>query len=318
VALPDPALAVPPPAPAARPTRRRLGPEARSALLGAAMISPAVLFILLLVGVPFVMAFVYALSDVHVASTHIHFVGLANFRSVLESPAFRRALWNSAVFTVASQVLVLVGATILSLALRDAFRGRAVIRFLVLLPWVAPISLGAIGWKWLLDSIYSVVNWFLIHLHLVSPFDPPMWLGDPHLAMASVVLVHVWRLLPFSTVILLAGLTSIPKEIPEAAQVDGAGFFRTLFGITIPMMRPIINVALLFGIIFTFTDMTAVYILTRGGPYDTTQVLPALAFFTGILGSDLAEGAAISIFLVPILVVVAIVMLRTAARAEVT
>jgi multiple sugar transport system permease protein len=129
--------------------------------------------------------------------------------------------------------------------------------------------------------------------------------------------VHAWRMIPFSTVILLAGLTSIPKDIPEAAAVDGAGFWRTHFAITLPMMRPIIHVAVLFGVIFTFTDMTVVYILTRGGPYDTTQVLPSLAFFTGILGSDLAEGAAISVFLVPILVTIAVLMLRVAHRAEV-
>ena len=116
----------------------------------------------------------------------------------------------------------------------------------------------------------------------------------------------------------MAGLTAIPKDIPEAAAVDGAGFFRTLFQITIPMMLPIINVAVLFGAIFTFTDMTVIYILTRGGPYDMTQVIPSEAFFTGVLGSDLAEGATISIFLVPLLVVAAYFMLRTAHRAEVT
>jgi multiple sugar transport system permease protein len=118
-------------------------------------------------------------------------------------------------------------------------------------------------------------------------------------------------------VILLAGLTAIPKDIPEAAAVDGAGFWRTLFQITLPMMMPIVNVAVLFGVIFTFTDMTVVYILTRGGPYDSTQVMPSLAFFTGILGSDLAEGAAISMFFVPLLVVVSYLMLRMAHRAEV-
>jgi multiple sugar transport system permease protein len=220
------------------------------------------------------------------------------------------------VFTISSQVLVIAGATVLALALQEAFRARRVIRFLILLPWVAPISLGSIGWKWLLDSIYSVFNWFLVRLHLVR--HPPMWLGEPGLAIASVVLVHVWRMLPFATVILLAGLTSIPKDIPEAAQVDGAGFWRTHFQITLPMMRPIVAVAALFGVIFTFTDMTVVYILTRGGPYDTTQVLPSLAFFTGILGGNLSGGAAISMFLFPLLVVVAWLLLRVARRSEVT
>ncbi len=288
--------------------------------LGAAMFLPAILYVAVIIGVPFFLAVVYAFGDVRVGTIGYHFVGLENFRSVLQSPAFRRSLLNSVIFTISSQVLVIVGAFTLALALQEKFRGRGVVRFLILLPWVAPVSLGAIGWKWILDSLYSVVNWVLVRiswLHL-DRFNPPQWLGQPLLAMSSVILVHTWHLLPFSTVILLAGLTAIPRDIPEAAAMDGAGFWRTLFQITLPMMRPILNVAFLFGIIFTFTDMTVVYILTRGGPYDSTQVLPSLAFFTGILGGDLAEGAAISLFLVPLLVIVAFLMLRVAHRAEVT
>jgi multiple sugar transport system permease protein len=298
------------------PAVRAKGPD-RGHLLGAVMFAPAALYMILLIGVPFALAFMYAFSDATVGSEGMNFVGTDNFASVLESPSFHKALGNSFIFTIGSQALVLVGATILALALNKPFRGRKLVRLLILLPWVAPISLGAIGWKWLLDSLYSVVNWVLIHLGLVEQFDPPMWLGDPKLAMISVILVHSWRLLPFSTVILLAGLTSIPKDIPEAAEVDGAGFWRTLFEITLPMMRPILNVALLFGIIFTFTDMTVVYVLTQGGPYDSTQVLPSLAFFTGILAGDLAAGAAVSVFMVPLLAIVAYAMLRVAARAEV-
>jgi multiple sugar transport system permease protein len=288
----------------------------RTGWLGAAMLLPAVLFIAALVGVPFLLAIVYSVTDVKVASDEMRFVGLRNFADVLSSPSFQRALRNSFLFTILSQVLVLAGATTLALALREAFRTRGFLRFLILLPWVAPISLGSIGWKWLLDSIYSVFNWFLMRFHLVD--SPPMWLGEPALAIASVVLVHTWRMLPFATVILLAGLTSIPRDIPEAAAVDGAGFWRTHFQITLPMIRPIVTVAVLFGVIFTFTDMTVVYILTRGGPYDTTQVLPSLAFLTGILGGDLAAGAAISLFLFPLLLVVAYVMLRVARRTVVT
>ena len=312
---PEPGAALAPVAPEM--ARQPLQWRPRFNWLGAAMFGPALLYIVAVIGVPLVLAFLYAFGNVRVGSVGYQFVGLANFRSILQSPAFRRSLANSFIFTISSQVLVIVGSTILSLALKDKFHGRGLVRFLILLPWVAPISLGAIGWKWILDSLYSVINWVLIYLHLVNRFTPPMWLGEPSLAMISVILIQTWRLLPFSTVILLAGLTAIPKEIPEAAQVDGAGFWRTLFQITIPMMLPIINVAVLFGIIFTFTDMTVVYILTQGGPYDTTQVLPSLAFFTGVLGGDLAGGAAISLFLFPVLVVVAILMLRMAHRAEV-
>ena len=296
----------------------RSTPESRARRLGAAMFQPAFIYVLAIIGLPFVMACLYSVGDVKVGSVGYHFVGLFNFKSVLQSPAFQRSLLNSAIFTIGTQVLVLVGSTILALALKDKFRGRGLVQFLILLPWVAPISLGAIGWKWILDSLYSVINWTLVAVHLFKPFSAPMWLGEPGLAMLSVIVVESWRLLPFSTVILLAGLTAIPKDIPEAAAVDGAGFFRTMFQVTIPMILPIVNVAVLFGVVFTFTDMTVVYVLTRGGPYDSTQVVPSLAFFTGILGGDLAEGAAISLFLVPLLVAVAYLMLRIAHRAEVT
>jgi multiple sugar transport system permease protein len=289
----------------------------RRSLLGVVMFAPAALYIIALVGVPFILAFVYAFGDVRIGSEGYRFVGLENFASIIESPSFKKAIVNSFIFTVSSQVAVLIGATTLALALQNRFRGRGFVRFLILLPWVAPISLGAIGWKWILDSLYSVINWVLVAVHLSEPYDAPMWLGEPTLAMTSVILVHVWRLLPFSTVIILAGLTAIPKDIPEAAAVDGARFWRTLFQITLPMMRPILNVALLFGIIFTFTDMTVVYILTAGGPFDSTQVLPSLAFATGILGGDLSAGAAMSICLVPILMIVAWGMLRVAHRTEV-
>jgi len=290
---------------------------AQSPLLGALMFAPAVLYLALIIGGPFVLAVLYAFSDVRIGSTGMHYVGLENFRSIIQSPSFITSLKNSFIFTFFSQVIVIVGSTILAVALEKKFRGRGLVRFLILLPWVAPISLGAIGWKWILDSLYSVINWVLVAVHLYKPFSAPMWLGEPHLAMASVILVQSWRLLPFSTVIMLAGLTAIPKEIPEAAAIDGAGFWRTLFQVNIPMMLPIINVAVLFGIIFTFTDMTVVYILTQGGPFDSTQVLPSYAYFTGILGSDLAAGSAVSLFLVPLLVAIAYFMLRVAHRAEV-
>ena len=284
---------------------------------GALLLLPAAGYIFALIGLPFVLAIFYSVTDIKVASEGFQFVGTRNFRGILESPTFRLALRNSFLFAVTSQVLVIAGATALAIALQEPFRGRRLVRFLILLPWVAPISLGAIGWKWILDSIYSIINWLLAAAGLVHPMDPPMWLGEPSLAMISVITVHVWRMLPFATVVLLAGLTSIPRDLPEAAAVDGAGFWRTHFTITLPMIRPIVLVAALFGIIFTFTDMAVVYILTRGGPHDATQVLPSLAFFTGILGGDLAGGAAISLFLFPLLLAVALVVLRVARRTEV-
>ncbi|MGY2485936.1 carbohydrate ABC transporter permease [Cupriavidus sp. CP313] len=286
--------------------------------LGRAMLAPAVIYIALLVGFPFMLSIYYSLSDATVGSQVLHFVGLENFRRVLESDTFWRSLRNALVFTLVSQALVVVLAKILAMALYQDFRGKWLVRLLILLPWVAPISLGTIGWLWIFDPVYSIINWTLAAVGVLGPRNWPVWLGQPELAMASVIVVDVWRLLPLATVIILAGLSGIPQDIHDAAAMDGAGFWRHLFLINIPLVMPIMLVALLFGIVFTFTDMIIIYVLTRGGPYDTTQVLASLAFFTGIQGGDLAEGAAISLFLFPVLVAVVIALLTVARRTEVT
>lgn len=194
-----------------------------------------------------------------------------------------------------------------------------------MLPWTAPIALGTIGWLWILDSVFSPIDWAIRHWGMLgSPgalfgSNPNLyWLGVPSLAMASVIFVHVWRMLPLATVIVLGGLSSIPKDLLEAAEIDGAGFWRRTFQVVIPLVLPIMTIAVLFGIVFTFSDMTVVYVLTRGGPVQSTQVLATWTFFKGIEGGDLAQGAAISLFLVPVLAGVAILMLRLARRTEVT
>lgn len=285
--------------------------------LGRIMIAPAIVYIAALIGFPFFLALYYSLSDITVGSETMSFVGLRNFKRVVQDHTFQRALKNTFIFAFVSQALVLVLAKVLALALVKDFRGKWVVRLLILLPWVAPISLGSIGWLWILDSIYSIINWTLRAVGIFGPNTWPIWLGQPDLAMASIITVHVWRLLPLATVILLAGLSSIPQDIHDAAAVDGAGFWRHLFQITIPLVLPIMLVAVLFGVVFTFTDMIVIYVLTRGGPYNMTQVLASLAFFTGIDGGDLAEGAAIALFLFPVLAASAILLLRIARRAEV-
>ena len=300
----------------ARQPAQRLADDDR--WLGRAMLAPAVIYIALLVGFPFMLSIYYSLSDATVGSQVLHFVGLENFRRVLESHTFWRSLRNALVFTLVSQVLVVVLAKMLALALYQDFRGKWLVRLLILLPWVAPIPLGTIGWLWIFDPVYSIINWTLAAVDVLGPRNWPVWLGQPELAMASVIVVDVWRLLPLATVIILAGLSGIPQDIHDAAAMDGAGFWRHLFLINIPLVMPIMLVALLFGIVFTFTDMIIIYVLTRGGPYDTTQVLASLAFFTGIQGGDLAEGAAISLFLFPVLVAVVVVLLTVARRTEVT
>jgi len=282
------------------------------------MLAPAILYIVLLVGFPFLLSIYYSVSSATVASREVHFVGLENFRRIVESGTFWLALKNTIIITAVSQFVVLVLANILAMALVVDFRGKWLLRLLILLPWVAPISLGSIGWLWIFDSIYSIINWTARAIGLFGPNEWPIWLGQPALAMTSIIIVNVWRILPLATVIILAGLASIPQDIHDAAQVDGASFWRHYFQITAPLLLPIALVALLFGIVFTFTDLIVVFVLTRGGPYDMTQVIASWAYFTGIQGGDLAGGAAISLFLFPVLAGITILFLWLARRAEVT
>ena len=281
------------------------------------MLAPALVYIMLLVGLPFLLALVLSVTNSSAGSLDFSFVGLQNFRSVIQNPVFLRAVRNTFVFTLISQVAVIALGNVLARALMKSFRGKSVVRLLILMPWAAPISLATLGWLWIFDSTFSVINWMLKVTGWLGPGQWYYWLGDTTLGMIAIITIHVWRMLPFSTVILLAGLTSIPKEVHEAADIDGAGPFAKAFQVTLPMMLPIVTVAVLFGVVFTFTDMSVVYLLTRGGPYNSTHVLASLAYQDGVLGGDVGRGAAVAIFLVPVLVIMAILMLRASRRAEV-
>jgi multiple sugar transport system permease protein len=308
--------------PVAAPRRSLLLDNER--FVGIMFLAPAVIYIIALVGLPFVVAILFSLSDVNVGNTDLNWVGLKNFRNVAQVSTFQRAMFNSFLFTFVSQIFIIVLANIQAIVLTQSFPGKWFVRFLFILPWATPVALGTIGWLWIFDSAFSPIDWVLREVFgLLGPgtvFGPArnmVWLGKPELARFSVILVQVWRMTPLAAVILMAGLTSIPKDITDQAQVDGARFWRTLFQVKLPMILPIMLISLLFSTIFTFGDMTVVYILTRGGPIDYTQVLPTWAYFVGIEGGNLAQGAAIALFLFPVLLAVAVVALRFANRAEV-
>ncbi len=293
--------------------RRRLADNER--FLAVAAMTPAVVYILALVGFPFGLAVLLSFSDVTVGDPSLDLVGLATLRQVLADPVFWQSLRNTFVFTLVSNALVVVLATALALILTKDFRGKWLVRFLVLLPWTTPVSLATITWLWTLDSIFSPIDWVLRQVGLIE--SNVIWLGKPGFALASVITVHTWRIVPLAAVIIMAGLIAIPSEIRDASDIDGARFWRRTFEIEVPLMAPIIGVAVLFGVILTVTDMTVVYVLTRGGPTNSTQVLASWAYFKGIEGGDLAQGAGTALFLLPVLVAVAALILRFARRRDV-
>jgi len=294
--------------------RRRLADS--DGALAWIFLMPSVVYIIALVAVPFFLAIGFAVSDVTAGDPSYDYVGLRNFRAVFDDPVFWRSLGNTLIFTGVSMVLIVVLGKILANILVADFRGKWLVRFLVLLPWTTPVTLAAVSWLWLLDSIYSPLDWVLRQLGFLGAGENMYWLGEPGLAMSSVIAVHVWRLTPLAAVIVMAGLVAIPKDLDEAARVDGAGFWRRMFEVTVPMTLPVIAVSALFGAIFTFTDMAVVDVLTNGGPTNATQVLTSWAFIRGIDGGDVGQGAAIALFLFPLLLAAAIAILRAVRRME--
>jgi multiple sugar transport system permease protein len=304
----------------ARPRTGRLGDALeRQGVLASVLISPAVIFIAALVGGPLALAVWLSFTNATAGSLSGKYVGAQNFRHEWGNQSFQDAAWHTFLFTVFSQIVVLVVAGLLAHALLKKFPGRWILRLLILLPWAAPLPLTLMGWKWMFDTSYSIINWTLERFGWVSKIDPPQWLAEPKLAMGSVIAVHAWRLIPFAVVIFLAGLASIPKEVDDAAAIDGATGLKKFAFVTLPLQLPIATVALLFGIVFTATDMAVVYILTQGGPPPSfsTEMITTWSYKTGIESGSLGPGAAISLALLPVLAVVAIAMLVFARKREV-
>ncbi|HEV7663313.1 MAG TPA: sugar ABC transporter permease, partial [Chloroflexota bacterium] len=204
--------------------------------------------------------------------------------------------------------------TSLAFLLAENLPGTRVFRLIILLPWTIPIALSSITWKWMFDSQYSIINWIGTHLGILH--SNPIWLGDPNLAAISIIAVNVWRGFPFAAIILLAGLTSIPQDILDAAKVDGASGLVRFRKIIVPMIAPILFIGSLYDLVFSLTDMTVVNLLTQGGPANVTHVLASYAFLVGVQSGALGRGAAIAVLLLPILLVVIVMVLRSLRRRE--
>ena len=289
-----------------------------AALLGVLFLAPAIVYMALFLGGPLILAVYFAITDINTFNLTggYRFVGLRNFYAVLNDPIFRQALRNTFVFAIASQLVSLILGKVLALLLMRDFPLKKLVRTLILLPWAVPIALGTMAWRWMFDSLYSVINWTLRALHILGPDQWPQWLGRADLAMISIITVFAWRSIPFAAVMFLAGMTAVPQDIIDASLIDGAGFWRRTFQVILPIIAPIVMIALVFGTVFAFTDMSVVYLLTRGGPMNTTHVLGSYAFQVGIISGDIGMGAMIALFLLPPLLVAMVISLRILGRME--
>ncbi len=280
----------------------------RERVLGPLFVGPAVVLLLLLVAYPFCIALYFSVSNAFIGRPS-HFVGLRNFINLWQSDAFRQTFQNAFVFTGVAVAFKLVLGISLAMLLNQQLWFKRLIRGAVLLPWVIPTALSTLGWWWMFNSLYSVINWTGIALGFMDP-PGPNWLGQRYYAMTAVVAVNIWRGLPFFAICILAGLVSIPRELYEAAEADGAGANARFWLITLPLLKPVLAIVMLFSTIFTFSDFNIVYVLTRGGPINSTHLFATLTRQVGFESGRIGEGAAISLYLFPVLAFVVYAQLK--------
>jgi multiple sugar transport system permease protein len=260
------------------------------------MIIPPAIFLILLVGYPFVYGIWLSLENRPVAKAGT-FVGLANFIADIRDPVFWQVTQNTFVYTFFATILKMIGGLGLALVMNQAFRFKNMVRAIMLLPFIVPTVLSTIAWMWILDPAFAPVNWFLRTLGIANP--GPSWLGNSYLAMMSLIIVNVWRGLPFYGITLLAGLQTISPELYEAATIDGASTWDRFRYVTLPLIKPVIMIVTMFSVIFTFADFQLVYVLTRGGPANATHLFATYAFDVAMGGGQLGMGASIALAMLP-------------------
>ena len=288
--------------------RQAVGPDVD----GYGFVLPAAIIMICLVVYPFCLAIWFSLSDTLIGEPG-RFIGLENFIYIITmDDIFRQTLRNTLIFATVSVVLKGVFGLGAAMLLQRALRLKRFFRGSILVPFVAPTGLTTLGWWLIFDPTYSHINWMLENVWPISllGLGPFQWLGNPNLALFSVIFVNFWRGLPFFAVTILAGLMSIPDQLYEAAETDGATTIRKFWHVTLPLLRPVLAIVILFSTIFTLADFNIVYVLTRGGPMNATHLFATYSFNVGILNHDIGLGAAISLFLFPILLFVVIFQLK--------
>ena len=277
----------------------------REAVFSWLMLALPLLFLLGLVGYPFVYGIWLSLESRPVAQPGV-FVGLGNFIADAHDPVFWQVTRNTFVYTGVSTVLKMVGGLALALVINQDFRLKNLVRALLLLPFIVPTVLSTVAWMWILDPAFSVVNWVLVHAGIANP--GPSWLGNPRLAMGSIIVINTWRGLPFYAITLLAGLQTIPLDLYEAAGIDGASAWTRFRFITLPLLTPVILIVTMFSVIFTFADFQLVYVLTHGGPANATNLFATYAFDIAMSGGQLGRGASVALAMLPTLGLVIIAL----------
>ena len=271
----------------------------REHILGLIFVTPALLLLLTFIAYPFGFGLWLAVSDTRLGVPG-NYVGLQNFTNLFSDQVFLHTLRNAFEYTGVTTTFKFCLGMAIAVLLNRKFRFQRFARASILLPWIVPTVLSTIAWLWMYDSTFSVFNWILGQFGI----DGPVWLGNGHWPMISLMIVNIWRGTPFYAMSFLAGMQTIADEMYEASQIDGATIWQQFINVTLPLLKPVILVVLLLSIILTFADFQIVWVLTRGGPANATHLLATLAFQTGLMSTIISKGAAISLFLFPALSII--------------
>jgi len=288
----------------------------RQGVLAYVLLFPGLLILTVFIAYPFVTSLWLAVTDQSVSTSGARFIGLENFIGELSSQIFQQTVRNTLVYTAVTVVFKLVLGIALAVLMNQSFRLKNLARAALLLPWIVPTALSAIAWLWLFDATFSVFNWLLVHSGLTT--RGINWLGEGGWAMTAIIIANVWRGTPFFAITILAGLQTVDRELLEAASVDGASTWQRFWRITLPLVRPVLLIVLLFSTIWTISDFQLVYVLTRGGPANSTHLLGTLAYDVAVRAGQLSEGAAISLYMFPVLIVCVVALLLYLRRSSTT
>ena len=269
-------------------------------LLGLAFLLPAAVLLLLFLTYPLGLGTWLGFTDTKIGREG-HWIGLENFEFLWGDAVTRLALFNTLFYTLVASVIKFVLGLWLAVLLNKHLPFKAFIRAIVLLPFIVPTALSAIAFWWIYDSQFSIISWVLVKTGIISEYID--FLGQPWHARFATIAANIWRGVPFVAITLLAGLQTISPSLYEAASLDGASDWQQFRRITLPLLTPIIAVVMTFSVLFTFTDFQLIYVLTRGGPLNSTHLMATLSFQRAISGGSLGEGAAIATAMVPFLLV---------------
>jgi multiple sugar transport system permease protein len=278
---------------------------------------PAVVFLLAIMGYPILFSIYMSFQKFtleNLVSKQTQFIGLVNYQGVLSNPEFMVALQHSLIFTFASIFFQFAIGLGLAILLSKSFPMSNMMRGLLLSGWQIPSVVTGTIFLWLFNLDYGLVNFILTSLNLIK--DPIGWVTQANTALATVIVVNIWLGIPFNTILLTAGIAGLPEDVFEAAMADGANAWQKLIYITIPMLRSTILAVLMLGFIYTLRVFDVIWIMTKGGPADATEVLPTFAYRLSFISFNFGQSAAVSVIMLVILLMAAIIYLKYAIQEE--